>query len=135
MNVRGGCLAALAGTMAANFFYPTMRFCYFYAFAVIILALPLVFRARASVNDVARAGVILCLWLSIAFGAIYFPRALSDLDDMPRTTASLSFSDREVQAATESSTIRKLFTRPGNHPPEREVPRRHGLGAPGTRPR
>ena len=89
--------AALAGTMAANFFYLTMQFYYFYAFAVLVLALPIVFsRARASVNDVARAGVILCLGLSIAFGAIYFPRALSDLEDTASNNSALSFSDREV---------------------------------------
>jgi hypothetical protein len=33
--------------MAANFFYLTMQFYYFYAFAVLILALPLVFSRRA----------------------------------------------------------------------------------------
>lgn len=47
-------------------------------------------------NDVARAGVILCLGLSIAFGAIYFPRALSDLGDTASNNSALSFSDREV---------------------------------------
>ena len=47
-------------------------------------------------NDVARAGVILCLGLSIAFGAIYFPRALSDLGDIASNNSALSFSDREV---------------------------------------
>jgi hypothetical protein len=35
--------AALAGTMAATFFYLTMQFYYFYAFAVLVLALPIVF--------------------------------------------------------------------------------------------
>jgi O-antigen ligase len=38
-----GMTAALAGTMAANFFYLTMQFYYFYAFAVLALALPIVF--------------------------------------------------------------------------------------------
>ena len=38
-----GMTAALAGTMAANLFYLTMQFYYFYAFAVLVLALPLVF--------------------------------------------------------------------------------------------
>jgi O-antigen ligase len=38
-----GMTAALAGTMAANVFYLTMQFYYFYAFAVLALALPLVF--------------------------------------------------------------------------------------------
>jgi O-antigen ligase len=37
-----GMTAALAGTMAANFFYLTMQFYYFYAFAVLALALPIV---------------------------------------------------------------------------------------------
>jgi O-antigen ligase len=41
-----GMTAALAGTMAANLFYLTMQFYYFYAFAALILALPIVF-ARA----------------------------------------------------------------------------------------
>jgi O-antigen ligase len=38
-----GLTAALAGTLAANLFYLTMVFYYFYALAVLILALPLVF--------------------------------------------------------------------------------------------
>ncbi len=38
-----GMTAALAGTMAANLFYLTMQFAYFYAFAVLVLALPIVF--------------------------------------------------------------------------------------------
>jgi O-antigen ligase len=42
-----GMTAALAGTMAANLFYLTMQFYYFYAFAVLVLALPLVFAAHA----------------------------------------------------------------------------------------
>ena len=41
-----GMTAALAGTMAANLFYLTMQFYYFYAFATLILALPLVFARR-----------------------------------------------------------------------------------------
>jgi O-antigen ligase len=43
-----GMTAALAGTMAANAFYLTMQFYYFYAFAVLVLALPLVFARRLS---------------------------------------------------------------------------------------
>jgi len=35
-----GCTAALVGTMAANAFYLTMQFYYFYAFAALALALP-----------------------------------------------------------------------------------------------
>jgi O-antigen ligase len=42
-----GMTAALAGTMAANLFYLTMQFYYFYAFAVLVLALPIVFAAHA----------------------------------------------------------------------------------------
>jgi O-antigen ligase len=41
-----GMTAALAGTMAANLFYLTMQFYYFYAFATLILALPVVFARR-----------------------------------------------------------------------------------------
>ena len=39
-----GVTAALAGTMAANAFYLTMQFYYFYAFLVLALAIPAVFR-------------------------------------------------------------------------------------------
>jgi O-antigen ligase len=38
-----GMTAALAGTMAANVFYLTMQFYYFYAFAALVLALPVVY--------------------------------------------------------------------------------------------
>jgi len=38
-----GMVAALLGTMAANAFYLTMQFYYFYAFAALALAMPLVF--------------------------------------------------------------------------------------------
>jgi O-antigen ligase len=41
-----GFTAALAGTMAANLFYLTMQFYYFYGFAALVLALPLVFHRR-----------------------------------------------------------------------------------------
>jgi O-antigen ligase len=43
-----GFTAALAGTMAANLFYLTMQFYYFYGFAALALALPLVFHRRVS---------------------------------------------------------------------------------------
>jgi O-antigen ligase len=43
-----GMTAALAGTMAANLFYLTMQFYYFYAFAVLVLALPIVFARQSS---------------------------------------------------------------------------------------
>ena len=41
-----GFTAALAGTMAANFFYLTMQFYYFYGFVALALALPVVFAKR-----------------------------------------------------------------------------------------
>lgn len=41
-----GLTAALAGTLAANLFYLTMIFYYFYAFAIVALTTPLVFGAR-----------------------------------------------------------------------------------------
>jgi O-antigen ligase len=42
-----GMTAALVGTMAANAFYLTMQFYYFYAFAALALAAPVVFARRA----------------------------------------------------------------------------------------
>jgi O-antigen ligase len=42
-----GMTAALVGTIAANFFYLTMQFYYFYAFLAFALALPVVFGGRA----------------------------------------------------------------------------------------
>ena len=41
-----GLTAALAGTMAANLFYLTMTFYYFYAFAILVVAAPAVFGRR-----------------------------------------------------------------------------------------
>jgi O-antigen ligase len=41
-----GLTAALAGTMAANAFYLTMSFYYFFAFSVLVLAAPIVFARR-----------------------------------------------------------------------------------------
>jgi hypothetical protein len=41
-----GCTAALAGTLAANAFYLTMQFYYFYAFVALSLAIPTVFGSR-----------------------------------------------------------------------------------------
>jgi O-antigen ligase len=46
-----GLTAALAGTLAANAFYLTMQFYYFYALAALVLAAPLAFRRSV----VARA--------------------------------------------------------------------------------
>jgi O-antigen ligase len=43
-----GLTAALAGTMAANLFYLTMSFYYFYALAILALTAPVVFATRAS---------------------------------------------------------------------------------------
>jgi hypothetical protein len=42
-----GLTAALAGTIVANAFYLTMQFYYFYAFAALVLSLPIVFARRA----------------------------------------------------------------------------------------
>ena len=42
-----GMTAALTGTIVANFFYLTMQFYYFYAFAALLLALPIVFARRS----------------------------------------------------------------------------------------
>jgi hypothetical protein len=41
-----GLTAALLGTMAANVFYLTMSFLYFYVFAMLVLATPAVFSKR-----------------------------------------------------------------------------------------
>jgi O-antigen ligase len=41
-----GLTAALAGTLAANFFYLTMTFYYFYVLAALVLAVPIVFSPR-----------------------------------------------------------------------------------------
>ena len=41
-----GFTAALTGTIAANFFYLTMQFYYFYGLLALALALPLVFARR-----------------------------------------------------------------------------------------
>lgn len=45
-----GLTAALAATMAANLFYLTMSFYYFYAFALLALAVPIVFGRRSGVR-------------------------------------------------------------------------------------
>jgi hypothetical protein len=50
-----GMVAALLGTMAGNAFYLTMQFYYFYAFAALILATPLVF-GRELAPEKARTG-------------------------------------------------------------------------------
>jgi O-antigen ligase len=41
-----GLTAALVGTLAANAFYLTMTFFYFYAFVLLVLAAPIVFGRR-----------------------------------------------------------------------------------------
>jgi hypothetical protein len=41
-----GCTAALVGTLAANAFYLTMQFYYFYAFTALALSIPVVFARR-----------------------------------------------------------------------------------------
>jgi O-antigen ligase len=45
-----GMTAALVGTIAANFFYLTMQFYYFYVFATFVLALPVVFRRSRKIT-------------------------------------------------------------------------------------
>ena len=47
-------------------------------------------------NQIARAGVVLCIALAVALGAVYLVRALSDFDEAASNNSSLSFSDREV---------------------------------------
>ena len=42
-----GLTAALVGTLAANFFYLTMTFYYFYVLAALVLAVPVVFGRRS----------------------------------------------------------------------------------------
>ena len=48
--------AALVGTIAANAFYLTMSFYYFFAFAMLALAAPIVFARRLSGEARAGAG-------------------------------------------------------------------------------
>ena len=48
-----GLTAALAGTLAANFFYLTMTFYYFYVLAALVLAAPLVVRAAWTRSSLA----------------------------------------------------------------------------------
>lgn len=49
-----GCTAALAGTLAANAFYLTMQFYYFFAFLALALAIPVVFDGRSSHGSGSR---------------------------------------------------------------------------------
>jgi hypothetical protein len=51
-----GCTAALVATMAANAFYLTMQFYYFYAFVTFAVALPLVFSRPDAVVSSGRSG-------------------------------------------------------------------------------
>jgi hypothetical protein len=51
-----GLTAALAGTLAANLFYLTMTFYYFYAFALLAVTAPLVFSRRLSSLGERRTG-------------------------------------------------------------------------------
>ncbi|MFN2468584.1 MAG: O-antigen ligase family protein [Gaiellaceae bacterium] len=55
--VAWGLTAALAGIMAANAFYLTMTFYYFYAFLMLIVALPIVFRLDRSAAHFGRPRV------------------------------------------------------------------------------
>jgi O-antigen ligase len=52
-----GMTAALTGTIAANFFYLTMQFYYFYAFVALTLTLPIVFARRSSVQESPSGGI------------------------------------------------------------------------------
>jgi O-antigen ligase len=52
-----GMTAALTGTIAANFFYLTMQFYYFYAFVALALALPVVFGRLARVQEFPPGGI------------------------------------------------------------------------------
>jgi O-antigen ligase len=52
-----GMTAALTGTIAANFFYLTMQFYYFYAFVALALALPVVFGRLARVQESPSGGI------------------------------------------------------------------------------
>jgi O-antigen ligase len=52
-----GMTAALAGTIAANLFYLTMIFYYFYAFAILAVALPAVFGRRLTTNSTSFSGI------------------------------------------------------------------------------
>jgi hypothetical protein len=47
-------------------------------------------------TGIARAGVVLCVGLSVTLGAFYLLRALADFEDVASNNSSLSFSDREV---------------------------------------
>ena len=50
-----GLTAALVGTIAANAFYLTMQFYYFYALALLALATPLVFERRLEQLEESRS--------------------------------------------------------------------------------
>src|SRR5262249_50193002 len=52
-----GMTAALTGTIAANFFYLTMQFYYFYAFVALALALPVVFGRHRDAQGSPPAGI------------------------------------------------------------------------------
>jgi O-antigen ligase len=52
-----GLTAALAGTLAANFFYLTMTFYYFYVLAVLVLSAPVVFGKRLEVRIQSSRGL------------------------------------------------------------------------------
>jgi hypothetical protein len=49
--------AALTGTIAANFFYLTMQFYYFYAFVGLALALPIVFGRQIGAQESPSSGI------------------------------------------------------------------------------
>jgi hypothetical protein len=43
-----------------------------------------------------RAGVIVVLALTVAFGAVYFVKAMSQLDDTADANSALNYDDREI---------------------------------------
>ncbi len=50
----------------------------------------------AARNRTARIGVVLCVALSLGFGLVYYPRALSTLGDRATANSELSFAYREI---------------------------------------
>ena len=71
-----GMTAALAGTMAANFFYLTMQFYYFYAFAVLVLALPIVFAQRGAPVISERSSATFAAAITWTIAGLFFTTAL-----------------------------------------------------------
>jgi hypothetical protein len=47
-------------------------------------------------RQVARLGVVLCVAVALAFGVVYFVKAVDRLHDAARANAALNFDDREL---------------------------------------